>query len=312
MNSSSRQKNLKSNHDSTIIQKVALTGASGFLGSFLMYDLASHFDLVLPLRRPLVLKRGFKRVRQILGNYSRDHLFHCFRQVDIVVHAAAVTDPNDSTLWSVNVALTRLVVDAARSARVQNIVYISSENVLYGCSDAYTQSKQMAEQMVLAAFPFALILRPSIIFGPGDTRYVHLFNQVIRYCPLIPVLPKYLSTIQPVHGADVAKCVSRGINRRISGIYTIVGTPPISFEEFGQMLASNQGKRRIFVEIPSFLITAFVNLISWLPPGPWKRIGSMLGNGLRLRSTNLHQIEKVFGFRCPSLMSRLMYLQKTQ
>ena len=170
--------------------KVLVTGASGMLGRATAQALVDRGDDVCVLqRRPSGLA-----CREVLGDVADPSVVR--RAVsgrDAVVHLAAKVDVTGR--WSdfvvANVVGTRTVVDACRSAGVARLVHVSSPSVAHagralvgvGAEEAdpgrarghYARSKAIAEQTVLAAdssFLAVLVVRPHLVWGPGDTQLV--------------------------------------------------------------------------------------------------------------------------------------------
>src|SRR3989344_6596695 len=139
-------------------ERLCLTGASGFLGGELVDKLAITYDIKAISRIPIHVK-GIREYA--VGNLKDDDfLKNALKKCGIVVHVAAVTNTIDPELEEINVRYTDRLINAAKSAGVKKVVYISSENVTYQREDPYTLSKKEAEKIVLKKYKDALILRP--------------------------------------------------------------------------------------------------------------------------------------------------------
>ena len=170
--------------------KVLVTGASGMLGRATTQALVDRGDEVRVLqRRPSGLP-----CREVLGDVADPTVVRgAVRGQDAVVHLAAKVDVVGR--WSdyvrANVEGTRAVVDACRSAGVGRVVHVSSPSVAHagralvgvGAAEAdpmrarghYARSKAVAEQVALAADSpdlAVLVIRPHLVWGPGDTQLV--------------------------------------------------------------------------------------------------------------------------------------------
>lgn len=170
--------------------KVLVTGASGMLGRAAAQALIDRGDEVCVLqRRPSGLA-----CRELLGDVADPTLVRrAATGQDAVLHLAAKVDVVGR--WpdyvSANIEGTRSVVDACRSARVSRLVHVSSPSVAHagrplvgvGAEGAdpgrarghYARSKAVAEQLALAADSPALavlVVRPHLVWGPGDTQLV--------------------------------------------------------------------------------------------------------------------------------------------
>jgi nucleoside-diphosphate-sugar epimerase len=169
--------------------KVLVTGARGMLGGAVARALAARGDEVT------VLQRGasglpFREIRADLGDPAAD-LDAALAGQDAVVHLAAKVDVVGSWREYVrtNVDGTRRLLAAARAANVDRLVHVSSPSVAHagdalvgvgaGPADPdaarghYARSKAIAEQEVLAAaVPAVVVVRPHLVWGPGDTQLV--------------------------------------------------------------------------------------------------------------------------------------------
>ena len=186
------------------MMKVLVTGASGFLGSALVRALAARGDAVTVLVRqtsncsafagcPVALVTGDVQDRDSLARATRgnDTVFHCAGRV-------ADWGPR-SEFYRVNVEGTRNLLDASCSAGIQHFIHVSSLVVLgvprtmpvtettpYATRyfHPYVETKILAEQLVLdchARYRLpATIVRPGIIWGPGDTTIFPRIEQLAR------------------------------------------------------------------------------------------------------------------------------------
>jgi nucleoside-diphosphate-sugar epimerase len=173
---------------------VAVTGASGVVGGAAMRALIDRGDRVVGVQRgdlPTALAEQGGDVRRADIAGPVEALIEAFSGCDAVVHAAARVDITGP--WQdyerVNVHGTRSVIDAARRAGVGRFVMISSPSVAHagralvgagaGAADPrrahghYSRSKALAEQVALqsdSAEMAVVVLRPHLVWGPGDTQ----------------------------------------------------------------------------------------------------------------------------------------------
>lgn len=153
------------------MQRVAVTGASGFIGGRIARALhASGHEVWSFGRRPeRDLHDPLPRYAQWDITEGAEDLSH----VDVVVHSAAYVSPwgSDSEFQLTNVVGTQHVVQSvAAHARV---VYISSGSVYADAENpsmpAYGRSKREGERVAMQRTGPTVVLRPRIVYGPGDT-----------------------------------------------------------------------------------------------------------------------------------------------
>lgn len=169
---------------------VAVTGATGFLGSHLTRTLAERGVKVVALGRNLQKGMALESENVLFRPVAledRAGLAKVFSSVEMVVHAAALSAPwgKKKDFEEANVDGTRNVVNAAEIAGVSRLVYISSPSVSSAWThqrgivetasppqtfvSEYSRTKLLAEQLLEKTQLETVILRPKAIYGPGDT-----------------------------------------------------------------------------------------------------------------------------------------------
>ena len=231
---------------------IAVTGATGFLGRYLVDTLLARGARVIgvvrnPDRVPELRDRGVELRRADLA--ERDRLEAGFRGADAVVSNAALLSLRNQR-WAdyvqTNVQGTVNVCDAAAAAGVQRVLYISSVNVYRGRRqrvvdedhvqygpevpprrfNAYSLSKALAEQAALRqarAQPLDLtVLRPGAIYGAFDGNFMPVFRALMW--PKLTLYPAYFR-LPMVYAGDVAEAVALALEKpaSIGRAYNITG-----------------------------------------------------------------------------------------
>lgn len=177
-----------------------MTGGSGFLGRYIVEQLAARGDRVRCLSRSAPAELGSERIEIVRGDI-RDaaQVRDACRGVEAVFHVAAVPGVwgDAATFYDINVTGTRNVIAGCRDNAVRKLIFTSSPSVVFdgrphaGANEslpyaqtflcAYPQTKAIAEQAVLAANGTSglctVALRPHLIFGPRDP---HLLPKVVQ------------------------------------------------------------------------------------------------------------------------------------
>ena len=112
----------------------------------------------------------------------------------------------------------------------------------------YAQSKGAGEAAVLAAFPAALILRPSVIFGNED-GFFNRFAAMSRLGPLLPLVGGN-TKFQPVYVDDVAQAAVKGVLGQSTGIYELGGPDVESFKTIIAKMLLVVRRRRLVLNLP--------------------------------------------------------------
>ena len=159
----------------------------------------------------------------------------------------------------------------AAQAGVERLVHISAIGADVASESRYASSKGRGEAGLLEAFPGATILRPSIVFGPGD-GFFGRFAGLARLLPFMPVISGG-TRFQPVYVGDVADAVMAALERPDSAgrIYELAGPRVWTFRELLAFILQQTGRRRPLVEIPMGLARVQARLGELLPNPPLTR-----------------------------------------
>jgi len=161
------------------------------------------------------------------------------------------------------------VAAAARAAGAGAFVQISAIGADAASEIPYARTKGEGEAAVLAAFPKASVLRPSLVFGPDDT-FVNMFAGLIAALPALPVFGP-AAKLQPVFVDDAAEAVAAALAdpaRHGGKTYELAGPEVLTMLELHQRIAAAQGRERLLAELPDFISGAFAMLTGWLPGAP--------------------------------------------
>jgi NADH dehydrogenase len=149
------------------------------------------------------------------------------RGADIVVNLVAIgVQGGAQTFEAVNTQGAANVAAAARDARVGTLVHMSALGVDIATDSLYARSKLAGEEAVLKAFPQAVIIRPSLIFGPGD-GFFNLMGSLSRIMPVMPLIGGD-TRFQPAYVGDVAEALALAAQGRVkTGRIYELGGPDI-------------------------------------------------------------------------------------
>ena len=203
--------------------RVALTGATGFAGAFILPQmLAAGFDVVALARKPEMLVGRCKNV--VAGDVGDEAaLIELVKGADVVVHVAgAVAAKNRADYFDINVEGTKRLFRAARAAHVKRFIYVSSLTAREPSLSDYGASKAAAEQFLL---PFddedcdILVLRPPAIYGPGDKATFPLVKMLQAPIAFLPGRKE--SKFSLLHVSDFAKVVCDSVEATAHAIFEL-------------------------------------------------------------------------------------------
>jgi uncharacterized protein YbjT (DUF2867 family) len=195
--------------------RVLLTGATGYVGSYVLRELLRHDHT------PRCLVRGAAETLAVQADaleiVSGDvtdpaSLDGAFADCDAVIHLVGIIEEKRShgvTFERLHVDGTRHVVEAAQHAGIDRFIHMSANGARLDEATAYQRTKWEAEQIVKeAGFEHWTILRPSLLFGepdPGRPEFAsQLLDELVRPFPILPVFGDGQYKMQPVHVTEVA------------------------------------------------------------------------------------------------------------
>ena len=159
-----------------------------------------------------------------------------------------------------------IVAQAAADAGVGALVHISAIGADANSDAQYGKSKAGGEAAVHAAFPAAVILRPSIVFGRED-QFINRFAGLIRMLPVVPVIGA-ATKFQPVFAGDVAKAVAAALLHQDGRVLELGGPEIFSMMELNRWIAKAIGRDPLFVEVPDIAAKMLAKGTGWMPGAP--------------------------------------------
>jgi uncharacterized protein YbjT (DUF2867 family) len=249
---------------------VTIFGGSGFVGRYIARALAQQgWRVRVACRRPneaLFVKSygAVGQVEPVLCNIRNEaSVAQALQGAQAVVNCVGTFDTmgaNNQTALHVEGAgrIARLALVAG----VAQVVHLSAIGANSAGISAYARSKGDGEAAVLAAFPGALILRPSVVFGPEDA-FFNRFAAMARMGPILPLIGAG-ARFQPVYVEDVAKAVVQGLSQQASGVYELGGPDAKSLRAIIGDLLTEIRRRRLVINLPFVVGTAMGGALSLL------------------------------------------------
>ncbi|MGB3379545.1 SDR family NAD(P)-dependent oxidoreductase [Allopontixanthobacter sediminis] len=244
---------------------VVITGGSGFFGRHVAQALLDQgARLRIASRNP---EKAF--VLKPLANLGQIQFARCDVTNPASVKAAMIgadavvnlVGAFDGDLMQLIAGGAENVAEAAADAGAGAMVHISAIGADLNSEAEYARAKAQSELDVLAAFPSATVLRPSLLFGEDD-GFLALFSGMISTLPVLPVFAPH-APLQMLFVDDAADAVVAALaNPGTHGgkTYEIAGDEAITMLELHQRIAAAQGRKRIFIEMPDTVSGIFAAL----------------------------------------------------
>lgn len=260
----------------TVIVKVpplvTVFGGSGFLGRHVVRALARRgYRVRVAVRNPNlaghVLPAGnVGQVQAIQANLRmRWSVDRAVQGADHVVNLVGILfESGKQRFDAVQDAGARAVAEAARAAGA-TLTHVSAIGADAGSQIAYARTKARGEQAVLETVEDAVILRPSIIFGPED-GFFNRFAAIARLSPFLPLIGGGETRFQPVYVADVAEAVARAVDGNVApGIYELGGPETLTFRQCLEKLLGVIERKRALVTMPWWAAKLQGRILGLLP-----------------------------------------------
>lgn len=203
------------------IKQVTVFGASGFAGRAIVRALARKGYLIKAASRRLELAEDLKtagdvgQVMLVRANVRFPaSVSAAIQGSQAVVNAAGIPWEHGKQRYdAVHAQGARAIAEAAAALGVARLVHLSGLGTdTRSTANRYIQSKIAAEDAVVSAFPTATILRPSVMFGPGDVMFNRL-AQIAAKAPVLPLIGNGAAKVQPVFVGDVGDAVAAVLAR---------------------------------------------------------------------------------------------------
>lgn len=261
---------------------VAISGASGFVGSALCRHLAKHGFAVRalardPARRPAGLE-GLPWYRCALPDEIDAGAFD---SADVFIHCAYETRFRSAeTARAINLACSERVFQVARERGVRKIIFVSSMSAHADAISTYGRTKLEVEALLDPARDLAV--RPGHIVGEGGVFWRTAAS--IAALPFVPLFTSGKEQVQTIHVDDVCEGFRRAIELDCTGTLLMAEPVPVTLREFYGAIAQALGKRARFQRVPAGLALVLL------------RAAERLGFSLPLSSDNLLGLRRLRAF----------------
>jgi NADH dehydrogenase len=241
---------------------VTVLGGSGFVGRHTVRALArDRWRVRAAVRRPdlagyLQPMGDVGQIHAVQANLRYpDSVRRAVEGADVVVNLVGILAKSGAqTFRAVHVAGARAAAKAAREAGAKAFVHVSALGADRKAKGRYGRTKAAGEAAVLEEFPGAVILRPSLVFGPEDQLF-NRFAAMARFSPFLPLIGGGHTRFQPIYVGDVAAAITAACagQAKPDAVYELGGPDIVSFREMLDRVQDWSGRRKRYVRIPFWL-----------------------------------------------------------
>jgi len=239
---------------------VTIFGGSGFVGRYIARRLARDgWRVRVAVRRPneALHVRPYGAVGQVEPVFCNIRDDDCVRVAmsgaTAAVNCVGTFDRSGRNNFSAVQHLgAERIAHIAADEGIERLVHVSAIGADRESDSLYAQTKARGEEGVIGNFPRAVILRPSVIFGPED-GFFNRFASMARMGPVLPLVGAN-TRFQPVYVDDVARVAVMGVTGdAVPGIYELGGPEVLTLRESVVRMLDVIHRRRLVLSLPFFV-----------------------------------------------------------
>ena len=255
---------------------ITIIGGSGFLGRHVVRALARRgYRIRVACRRPdlaghLQPLGNVGQIMMVQANlrYPASLAAACEGAYAVINLPGVLHSSGAQSFDAIHAFGAEAAAKAAKAAKARLFIQMSAIGADENSSSEYARSKAQGEKNARAAFPGAIVLRPSIVFGPEDS-FFNRFAELARFSPFLPLIGGGETKFAPVFAGDVGEAVARLVDAGESDgrSYELGGPEVFSFRQLMQFTLDTIERRRPLIPVP-WSVAKLQAVIMGLLPNP--------------------------------------------
>jgi uncharacterized protein YbjT (DUF2867 family) len=236
---------------------VTVFGGTGFLGRRVVRHLRdADFTVRIasrhPERSPSLFPGSASNIESVHADINDDgSISAAIRNAVAVVNAVSLyVEHGRNTFHSVHVEAAQRLAKLARQSGVERIAHLSGIGSDPQSTSPYIRSRGEGEEAVRQAFPGVTMIRPAVMFGPGDA-FVTPLLKMLRVLPIFPMFGRGQTRLQPAYVEDVAEAIARALRSpNAASAYELAGPRVYTYEDLLRTIAAGAGKTPLLLPFP--------------------------------------------------------------
>ncbi|WP_044214941.1 complex I NDUFA9 subunit family protein [Candidatus Endolissoclinum faulkneri] len=255
---------------------VTVFGASGFIGRSVVYKLAKCGARINSVCRNIE-KAKFLKTMGVVGQItltsldvtSSKAIAQAMKGASIVINLIGILNQSRCNNFNaVHCTAPKKIAKTAKLLGVKAVLHVSAIGADPQSSSEYARSKFAGEECVRSAFPEAIILRPSIVFG-NDDSFFNKFASMAQFLPVLPLIGGGKSMFQPVYVIDLAEAIIAALNTPAAygQTYELGGPAIYSLRDLIEIILKETNRKVSLIKLPFWLSSLKASLLE-LAPNP--------------------------------------------
>ena len=254
---------------------ITLLGGSGFLAKYCISELLKDgHKVIVVCRNPylagdLRMMGPLEKLDIFSGNISNKESIEPFiRGSDIVINLVGILfeGSGNQTFQNCHTLGVKNIAELSKKYGVERLIHFSSIGANVDSESKYQKSKGLGEKHITEIFPDSTIIRPSIVFGPGD-GFFSVQSRLVKMLPVIPLFGGGNNCFQCVYVKDLAYGLSKIIElEKTKGqIFEFGGPDILSMKEIYKLIMNTLNIKRLLFPMPLSIAAMMGTIMQYLP-----------------------------------------------
>jgi len=254
---------------------ITLLGGSGFLAKYCISELLKDGHKVIVVCRNPYLAGDLRMMGPLdkldifSGNISNKESIEPFiRGSDIVINLVGILfeGSGNQTFQNCHTLGVKNIAELSKKYGVERLIHFSSIGANVDSESKYQKSKGLGEKHITEIFPDSTIIRPSIVFGPGD-GFFSVQSRLVKMLPVIPLFGGGNNCFQCVYVKDLAYGLSKIIElEKTKGqIFEFGGPDILSMKEIYKLIMNTLNIKRLLFPMPLSIAAIMGTIMQYLP-----------------------------------------------
>jgi nucleoside-diphosphate-sugar epimerase len=241
---------------------VILTGANGYLGSYVCAELIRNHYNVIAFKYPHYASRIIRNdlVEYVEVDITQDMTLNVGlmqiikgKKIEAIINTAALLGSSDyDRNYSVNAGGVENLISFSKALGITRFIQVSSVVILKPVKGPYGETKLIGQDFITASELEYTVFIPAMILGPESLGLNRILKNVFRFPLFVPLIGSGAQTQHPIFVKDFACMIVQSIEAKVAHkkVYQIAGNEVVTFRQFIKLILKLSGSKKVFVPLP--------------------------------------------------------------